>query len=157
MNYFLINILLTFLWLALTGNFHYTNFIVGFLFSYFTLWISTGFRADKKYFTRFPKIVGFFLYFLWEFIKANAQIIYDILTPKPHMNPGIIAVPLTAKKPVEITLLATLITLTPGSLVIDVSSDNKIMYIHTMYLSTREEFIMYIKSGFEKRLLEIMS
>ena len=63
---------------------------------------------------------------------------------------------LEARTELEITLLANLISLTPGTLVIDVSDDRKVMYIHGMYLEDREKFIESIKDGLEKPLLSIM-
>ena len=78
-----------------------------------------------------------------------------IITPKHRMKPSIIAVPLSAEKDFEITILANLITLTPGTLSLDVSSDKKVLYVHSMYASDPEEFINEIKNGFERKLLEI--
>ncbi len=79
-----------------------------------------------------------------------------MITPKFFMKPGIIRIPLEAKTDLEITLLANLITLTPGTLSLDVSDDKKVLYVHAMYIKSKEEFISNIKEGFEKRLLEIL-
>jgi multicomponent Na+:H+ antiporter subunit E len=99
--------------------------------------------------------VSLFFYFLYELVKANLEVAYDVATPKFYMKPGIIGVPLDAKTDLEITLLANMITLTPGTLSLDVSEDRKILYVHAMYITDRESFIRSIKDGFEKRLLEI--
>lgn len=72
------------------------------------------------------------------------------------MKPGIVKVPLDAKSDIEITLLANLISLTPGTLSLDVSNDRKVLYVHAMYISDKEKFINDIKQGFERRLLEIL-
>lgn len=156
MRSFLTNILLTFVWVALTGEFIYQNFILGFALSFFVLWISTGYGKSSRYFPRLISAIVLFFYFIWELIKANLLITYDIITPKFHMKPAIVAVPLTAESDLEITLFANLITLTPGTLSIDVSDDKKIIYVHTMYLETKEKFIDQIKSGLERRLLEVL-
>jgi multicomponent Na+:H+ antiporter subunit E len=63
---------------------------------------------------------------------------------------------ITPETNLEITLLANLITLTPGTLSLDVSDDRKVLYVHAMYLSDKQAFIDDIKNGFEKRLLEIL-
>ncbi|MDQ3190956.1 MAG: Na+/H+ antiporter subunit E [Bacteroidota bacterium] len=156
MRAFLTNILLTFVWVALTGEFVYQNFIVGFALSFFVLWISTGYGKSSRYFPRLISTIGLFFYFMWELLKANLLVTYDIITPEFKMTPAIIAVPLTAQTDLEITLLANLITLTPGTLSIDVSDDKKIIYIHTMYFETKEKFIDEIKSGLERRILEVL-
>ncbi|MFN2261686.1 MAG: Na+/H+ antiporter subunit E, partial [Psychroflexus sp.] len=113
-------------------------------------------KSEKKYFKIVPKVISFVFFFLWEMIKANIQVAYEVITPPHNMKPGIVSLPLDAKTDMEITLLANLITLTPGTLSLDVSSDRSVLYVHSMYVFDRDEFIEDIKSGFEKRLLEIL-
>jgi multicomponent Na+:H+ antiporter subunit E len=72
------------------------------------------------------------------------------------MKPGIVKIELEAKTDLEITVLSNLISLTPGTLVIDVSDDRKVMYVHGMYLEDKAKFIESIKIGLEKPLLNIM-
>jgi multicomponent Na+:H+ antiporter subunit E len=96
------------------------------------------------------------LYFLYELIKANLQVAMDVITPKFYMKPAIIEFPLDAKTDLEITFLANVITLTPGTLSLDVSEDRKSLYIHAMYVDDKEEFIDEIKQGFERRILTIL-
>jgi multicomponent Na+:H+ antiporter subunit E len=156
-NLFLMNILLALVWAALTGSFTYINLAFGLVLSYGILWIVT--RAgvqDSGYFKRVPRIVSFLLFFVKELIKANLQVAYDVLTTKDHMQPGIVGVPLEAKTNMEITLLANFITMTPGTLSLDVSTDQKVLYIHAMYIKDRQAFIDEIKDGFERRLLQIL-
>ena len=153
---FLMNVLLTVIWVALTGSFSYLNFIFGFLISFFFFYFISSENEDKKYFTISFKVIGFFFYFLYEIFKANVQVAHEVMTSNLNMKPGIIKMPLDAKTDLEITLLSTLISLTPGTLVLDVSEDKTVIYIHGMYLEDREKFIQSIKNGLEKPLLEIM-
>ena len=153
---FLSNLLLSFIWVALTGNFTILNFLFGFLLSFVIMWVISRNRWENVYFTRGPKLIGFIFFFLYELIKANMQVAYDVITPRFYMKPGIIKIPLAAKTDLEITMLANLITLTPGTLSLDVSDDKKVLYVHAMYVKDKEEFIEGIKNGFEKRLLEIL-
>lgn len=153
---FLSNLLLSFIWVALTGNFTAVNFLFGFVLSLAIMWVMTMNRRDNTYFTRGPKVIAFIFFFIYELIKANMQVAYDVITPRFYMKPGIIKIPLSAKTDLEITLLANLITLTPGTLSLDVSDDKKVLYVHAMYVKDKEEFILSIKNGFERRLLEIL-
>ncbi len=153
---FLSNILLTLVWVALTGSFALLNFLFGFVLSTFILWVISRGNGENKYFKILPKLVSFVFFFLYELFKANIQVAYDVVTPKFYMKPGIVKVPLDAKTDMEITLLANLISLTPGTLSLDVSNDRKVLYVHAMYVSDKEKFIKGIKQGFEKRLLEIL-
>lgn len=155
---FLSNILLMLIWVFLSGEYNLNNFVFGFGLSFIILWIISGNedKVSKKYFKIVTKMISFILFFLWELTKANIQVAYEVVTPKFNMKPGIVALPLDAKTDLEITLLANLITLTPGTLALDVSSDRSVLYVHAMYVIDKKDFIEDIKQGFEKRLLEIL-
>lgn len=150
------NLLLTFVWLALSGNFSLTNFLFGFLMSFSIMWIISLNTDNRKYFKIAPKTVGFVFFFLYELTKANIQVAIEVMTPTNNMKPGIVRYPLDAKTDFEITLLANLISLTPGTCSMDVSTDRKVLYIHSMYIEDKEKFITDIKNGFERRLLAIV-
>ncbi|HMR82054.1 MAG TPA: Na+/H+ antiporter subunit E [Niabella sp.] len=153
---FLMNLLLSFLWVALTGSLSYSGFLFGFILGFFVLWIMNRNENDRRYFYRLPKIFSFVFYFLYQLLKANAQVAYDVVTPKYFFRPGIVRYPLNARSDFEINLLSTLISLTPGTLIMDVSEDKKTLYIHAMYLKTPEAFVEELRSGIERRLLEIL-
>lgn len=150
------NLLLSFIWVALTGSMYYSNFVFGFMLGFFILWIMNRNETDQRYFYRVPKIISFVLYFLMQMIKANLQVAYDVITPKYFFKPGVVRYPLNAKTEFEINLLSTFISLTPGTLILDISEDNKTIYIHVMYLNDPDEFVRNLKTGVERRLLEIL-
>jgi multicomponent Na+:H+ antiporter subunit E len=155
-KHFLMNLLLSFIWVALTGSMYYSNFVFGFALGFCILWIMNRNETDQRYFSRVPKTIGVFFYFLYEMVIANVQVAYDVITPKYFFKPGIVRYPMEANSDLEISLLSTMISLTPGTLILDVSEDKKSLYIHVMYMKDRETFIAQIKNGFEKRLLEIL-
>lgn len=147
---FISNILLTFIWVALTGDFSFENYVFGFFLNFHILWLITYKRNHSKYFVIVPKLILLLVTFLYELIKANLEVAYEVITPKLKMTPGIIMVPLDVKSNIGITLLANMISLTPGTLSIDVSNDRKVLFVHAMYIKDREVFIKSIKNGFEK-------
>jgi multicomponent Na+:H+ antiporter subunit E len=102
-------------------------------------------------------VISLFFYFLRELAKANFKIAYDVLTPTHHMNPGVIVFPMKAESDLEITLLSTLISLTPGTLTIDVSEDRRFLYFHAMYIEggDTEKVKEEVRNGFEKKILEV--
>jgi multicomponent Na+:H+ antiporter subunit E len=151
----LVNMILTIVWVALTGSFVFMNFVFGFILVFLILWLINKDSVDRKYFRLVPSIISFFIYFLYELIKANIQVAYDVITPTFYMTPGIVSVPLDVTTDLEITILANVISLTPGTLSLDVSDDRKVLYVHSMYIKDREDFIRSIKNGFEKKLLNI--
>ncbi|MDT0646875.1 Na+/H+ antiporter subunit E [Zunongwangia sp. F260] len=156
-NRFVSNLLLSLVWIALTGTFTVANHVFGFILSFIILRVITKGSGTGRYFTIVPKIIIFMFYFLYELIKANLQVAYEVITPNFQMKPGIVKIPLDVKSNIGITLLANLISLTPGTLSLDVSNDRKVLYVHAMYVTDREEFIASIKNGFEKRILEILT
>ena len=122
------------------------------------LWLSS-FIYQRSYFRKLPKAFLLFLHFSKEFITANLRIAHDILTLKYHMQPTLIALPLTVRSDFEITMLACIITLTPGTLSIDISPDKKLLYIHSLYVPAGgvEVLKQEIKDGFEKRIMELIA
>lgn len=149
--------LLVFLFFEFT-NWQVTLFRSLILFSgfYFVVWLLSYFY-DKKHFVKLPGAIGLLLYFLKELIVASLEIAWEVITPKHRMESGLIAVPLDVKTDLEITILASLISLTPGTLSLDVSEDRETLYIHAVYIRRGdiEALKNQIKFGFEKRLLEI--
>lgn len=123
---------------------------------YIILWL-ISWVYDKNHFIKVPKIAGLFFYFLKELFFASLKVAYDIITPDFLLRPGVIAYPLLAKTDLEITLLANMISLTPGTISMAVSEDRKTLYVHSLYIldDDKEGVIATIKRGFERRILEI--
>jgi multicomponent Na+:H+ antiporter subunit E len=105
-----------------------------------------------------PQVVRFALFYLWQLILSNLRVAHDIMTPTHYMRPGVIAILLDAETDIEITLLANLITLTPGTLSLDLSADRRVLYVHTMYIDNDdvEEARRQIKEGLERRVLQVL-
>jgi len=152
---FLTNILLMLMWVFLTGSYELSSFSFGFLVGFFIMWLIGSQTGSNKYIKILPRIIGFIFYFLYEVIVANLQVAYEVMTPNLYVKPGIIKIPLDVTTNTEITILANLITLTPGTLSIDVSDDKKVLYVHSMYVTDRDKFVHDIKNGFERRILLI--
>ena len=155
--YAAINLILTLVWSGLLGGITLANLVSGFLVSYILLWLVTrGQRGHDCYFGKLPRVFGFVGYYFWELVKSNAIIAYDVLTPTHHMKPGVIGIPIEAKTDLEITVLANLITMTPGTLSLDISPDRKTLYVHAMYIHDPEELRRDIKENFEPRVLALL-
>jgi multicomponent Na+:H+ antiporter subunit E len=149
---FLLNILLALSWTLLTGNLTATSFLTGFAVGYGLLWLVQRAMGPTKYFRKVAQVLGLAFFFLHEIIRANLRVAYEVITLPHHMHPGVIAVPLDVKSDGAITLLANLITLTPGTLSIDVSTDRRVLYVHAMYVYDVDQFRREIKDGFERRI-----
>jgi multicomponent Na+:H+ antiporter subunit E len=156
MKLFIFNSFLALVWAALTGVFTPENFAAGFILGFIILSLAQSVYGKSSYALQGYKAVALAFYFFLELLKVNMRVALDIVTPKHHMMPGLIEIPLEAKTDIEISLLANIISLTPGSLCVDVSDDKKVMYVHAMYVEDADEFRREIKDGFERRLLEVL-
>jgi len=155
-NFFLWNVLLALTWGFAAGDPSAGNLGVGFILGWLVLWLGNGILGSGGYAWRIVKIAEFLFFFGWELLVANVRVAYDVLTVTHHMRPAILAVPLDARTDGEIVLLANLISLTPGTLSLDVSPDRRILYVHSMYTSDPDQVKRHLKQGFERRVLELL-
>lgn len=153
---FVWNLLLALMWVILTGNIGGLNLLFGFLIGYLVLGVmQRQVPVLRGYTKRLPKLFAFGVFFIKELIQANLAVAFDIVTPVWHMKPGVIAYPLDAETEVEITLVANFISMTPGTLSLDVSDDRRVLYIHAMFLDDEEELRKSIKN-LERRVLKVL-
>lgn len=152
------NMLLALAWAALQADFSLASLITGYVLGYFILLalVRAGVLGASPYVGKVHRVVGLAAFFLWELVRANLRLALDVATPRYHMKPGILAVPLDATRDSEILLLAMLINLTPGSVALDVSPDRTVMYVHVMYIDTPAAARDEIKNGFERRVLDVL-
>jgi len=155
MNLFLANLLLALLWVSLSGVFSPANLAFGFLIGYLALFVSRRAFAPSNYFGVVERLVRFGFFFVYELILANLRVAYEVLTPRHNMHPRVIALPLQARTDFEISALAILISLTPGTLSLDVSADKRVLYIHAMFAEDEEAVRKDIQDNLEARLLAI--
>ena len=152
------NLLLALAWAALQGEFSLGTLLTGFVLGYLILvaLVHGGVLGASPYIGRVHRVFGLAAYFLWELIRANIRLAIDVATPRYHMKPGIIALPLDVTQDGQILLLSMLINTTPGSVALDVSPDRKTLYVHVMYMDTPDGAREEIKRGFERRVLEVL-
>jgi multicomponent Na+:H+ antiporter subunit E len=152
------NLLLAVAWAALHGDFSLPTLLTGLVLGYLILvgLVRGGVLPPSPYVGRVHRVVGLVAYFFWELVKANVRLAIDVATPRYHMRPGIIALPLDATSEGQILLLSMLINTTPGSVALDVSPDRKTLYVHVMYMITPDAARDEIKNGFERRVLGVL-
>lgn len=155
MNLLLLNILLAIAWAALTGSFQPIDLLFGFGLGYLVLWMVTRLGTTPRYFKQIPRFVDLLLFFLADVIRANFRLARIILSPRMNLRPAVVAVPFILDEENAIILLANMMTLTPGTLSLDISTDRKMLYIHTVWLDDAESFRKQVIDGYEKRLKEL--
>jgi multicomponent Na+:H+ antiporter subunit E len=156
MSLFVLNIGFAVVFTTLLGSGTIASFLFGFFLGYVALWLSKPLYHDTRYFRKLPKAINLIGYFLVELAVSNLKVLWDIITPGHINRPGIIGVPLAARSDLEIFLVANLLSLTPGSLSVDLSRDRKTLYVHIMFLDDVEKARREIKEGLERRVLEVM-
>lgn len=157
---FAMNIMLAFAWTGLTGSMSWGNLFLGFILGYIVLIFVSRHQEEgekKNYVKRVWLGIKLLIFFIKEVIVSNLRVTMEVITPNFSMTPGVIKVPLDAKTDLEITLLANMCTMTPGTVSLDVSEDRKYLYIHAMYIDGDAEALKKkFKDDFEARLLEVL-
>jgi multicomponent Na+:H+ antiporter subunit E len=157
MNVFVVNLLLAFVWCGLTATFSLLNLIFGFALGFSALWISRPlYNVTTNYFVRFWRIVRLVVFFLWELIVSSVQVAWAVLTPwSSRQQAAVVAMPLDVTSDLEILMVSSLISLTPGTLSLDVSEDRRTLYVHAMFGEDPDEIVRALKSGMEHRVAEV--
>ncbi|NYJ17064.1 Na+/H+ antiporter subunit E [Nesterenkonia sandarakina] len=103
------------------------------------------------------RIIGFLFWYAKEFVSANLSVTAEVLRPRARskMRPAIVAVPAASRSDSEWTMISSLITLTPGTLTITISREHGILYVHGMFVESREELVAEIQE-MEDRMLHAM-
>ncbi|MCG3175722.1 MAG: Na(+)/H(+) antiporter subunit E [Candidatus Omnitrophica bacterium] len=149
------NILLAVIWAAMAGSFEPPVLVTGALLGYAVLRIC---RAPKggRHFRSVRSTIAYALFVAWELWLSSVQVAHDVITTAKRNTPGVVAVPLEPLSDMQIFILANSITLTPGTMTLDVSSDRRTLYIHGMFVKDPAAFRKGLKENFERRVMELM-
>jgi multicomponent Na+:H+ antiporter subunit E len=151
----LLNFTLAFIWMFLNQSWTPVTFVMGYIVGLVLIYVLRRFLQTPFYFQKVIAVAKLILIFIRELILSSVSVIKMILRPKMDFRPGIFALPTDLKSDWEITLLASLISLTPGTLSLEVSPEGNVLYIHAMDLPDTTEAINQIKNTFEKAIKEV--
>lgn len=146
-------------WLLLTFSLSVTNIVIGGIASLVTtLFFARYFISNIRKFiqpVRYFWLIIYLFVFAWECIKANFDVAYRVIHPAMPIKPGIVKVKLELKSDFARAILANSITMTPGTISVDIVDDY--IYIHWIYVSSNDpEVYSRIVSGrFEKYIKKI--
>lgn len=149
-----INLLMAIVWAAITGSASLHNLIFGFVLSTLALGLIREQINGTGYIRRVIRIASLAWLFFVELAKSALKVAVMVVSPRLDIKPGIFAFPLTVTRDFEITLLANLITLTPGTLSVDVSDDKKMLYVHAIDCADPDAARRDIAEGFERKIRE---
>lgn len=141
-------------WGAVTGSFSVANILFGFVLALIALSMVKVDLSAGSGRVRPLAVLSLFGLFIIELLKSGWRVARIVVRRDMRLQPGIIAYPLTVTRDFEITLLANLITLTPGTLSVDVSDDRRLLYVHCVDMPDADDVIADIRGGFEKKIME---
>lgn len=101
--------------------------------------------------------IEFFWTYLWELFKSNVLVALEALRPTFKMKPGFIEIPLDFQNDDAMLLLANLITMTPGTVTLDISDDKKYLYAHALFAPDANQARDEIKKVLEDRVERLFS
>lgn len=130
-------------WAALWSELSVANVVWGAVIGLLTLLVLPLGSNRRPGSIRPVAVVAFGLHFLWALVRASAVVAWEVVTPRNRIHEGIVAVPLRTDSPGLVTLLANAISLTPGTLTLEVATAPTTapttLYVHILHLRTIEE------------------
>ena len=150
-------VILALIWAAMTGSYSGLNLLFGAIIGGIVVLLLRNVLVGHNSIRRWRRILSLMGLFLYELVLSAVRVAVIVLHPRVReiVRPAIIEVPLTVRSDWEITLLANMITLTPGTLSIDVSADRSILYVHALTVEDRDAVISGIVNGFERKIREV--
>lgn len=154
-QHFFLNLLLAVVWCLLQNQLTLQQFVIGYLLGAGIMLFFIRVFHEELYFHKVVLGVRLLGFFIKELLVANLAVVRQVLSVRVTPRAGIIAYPLELRNDILITLLANMITLTPGTLSVEVSPDRRFLFIHVLDIGDIEEEKWKIKNGFERYLQRI--
>ena len=159
MKYFVLFIVLFLAWLSFSFSSSIETLLAGAFFA-----AASAGLLGNHFVTSFSKLLQpkrylwailYLFVFLWECVKANIDVAYRVLDPRLPIKPGIVRVKLSLKTDMAKTMLANSVTMTPGTITVDIIDDA--IFIHWIYVSSTDPEIYTRKvcGRFEKYIRRI--
>src|SRR5690606_5037559 len=153
----LLNLFIAFLWMTLMDEdeLRFTTFFAGFLVGIGIIFFMHRFFATQFYLRRLFSSFKLLFIFISELTQSSVVVLKQILSPKLKIKPGIFKYDTVLKSDVEVTMLSLLLTLTPGSVVMEVSPEGSTLYIHAMDVEQSRAGLIKQLKNFEKAIMEV--
>jgi multicomponent Na+:H+ antiporter subunit E len=142
-------------WAALQGELNTVNLVIGFCVGAGLIYLFRRMFFRPLYFRQTVIGLTLALVFFKELLKSNIAVLRIVFSPRIRVRSGVIALPTALTNDVALTMLANMITLTPGTLTLDISPDRRYLYVHTLNLDDPEEVKQEIQQAFEVYLREL--
>jgi multicomponent Na+:H+ antiporter subunit E len=131
------------------------HFLTGYIVGMILVFIMRRFFKTPFYLQKLYAIGKLLLVFIKELILSSIFVIRYVVSPRMTFTPGIFSLKTKLKGDLEITVISLLITLTPGSVVIEVSPDGRFLYVHAMHMTETENSVLKTLHAFENAIMEV--
>jgi len=151
----LVNLSVALLWMFLQDQWSILSFFSGYLVGVFIVFSMRRFFPTRFYLLSLLAISKLLLVFIQELISSSVLVVKQVIRPKINITPGIFKLETELEGDLEVTLLSLLITLTPGSVVMEVSPEGNVLYIHAMDVEQSKDALLSQLGNFEKAIMEV--
>lgn len=156
MNRVFSNVLLALAWVLMSATISIENFIAGLVLGALMISLLPPKGDEKRYGWKMLKVLSFLGYFTVEVVKANLRLIRFVFGPTAIMRPAIVRVPVNLNSDLAITILANVLTLTPGTLSLDITESRDAIFVHVIDTESPEILRREVTEGFARRVKEIL-
>jgi multicomponent K+:H+ antiporter subunit E len=146
---------LVLVWALLWNSFAPGVLLLGLVLALAITWWTQSFWPDRPSFHRPAVLLRFIPLVLWDIVIANLTVARLILGPTRKLRPAFLAIPVDLQDPYAAVALASIITLTPGTVSSKFSQDRRTLYVHALDVEDAEEEVRKIKQRYEAPLKEI--
>jgi multicomponent K+:H+ antiporter subunit E len=146
-------------WLWLNNTVHPGHVVLGSLLAVAIPYLTRRFWPEPIVVDRPLRVIQYVAIVSYDIILANLQLAALILGPVSRLRPAFVRVPVDLRTDFAVTMLASTVTLTPGTVSVDVEgnvADGRQLVVHVLRCVDEQEMVQSIKDRYERRLQEIL-
>ncbi|GGN30222.1 MULTISPECIES: Na+/H+ antiporter subunit E [Marinomonas] len=149
------SLLLFVVWLLLNNSISAGHIVLATFFAITIPWLVTGMRDEHPKILKPWLAIRYVLMVMKDILTANVEVALLIVGPVKKLKPGFVAIPIDVDSDLGITILASTVSLTPGTVSAEVSKDRAWLYVHSLHLENEAELIESVKQRYERPIKEI--
>jgi len=144
------------LWMLLVNSMSPAQVIIGAFLGWMIPFVTQQYWPERPHFHNAGRLLLYLGHLLWDILKSNITVARLILRNPDQLQPAFIRFPVTLKDEFAITMLASTISLTPGTVSAGLSPDRRTLLIHALHVLDEEALIRHIQIRYEQPLKEIL-
>jgi len=152
----LLNLLIAMVWMLLHDEWNMLTFTVGFLLGFLIIFSVRRFFPTPFYGRKLWSIMKLIYLFSIDLVVSSVLVIGQIIRPKLNIQPGIFKMETKLKSEWELSMLVNLLTLTPGSVIMEIELEKGLLYVHTMDIHKLQDSVINTKNKLEDVIIEVM-